>query len=120
VTFTINANPGDRLSFAGMLICTNDGFTGLDSLRLPNNNRARVTNARGYDAGSEITPSGAPTSSIHARRWDQSRWMGIPTATTTTPSTLTVSSPAIAGLLANRTSSLLTIGEVGSSGSKCR
>jgi hypothetical protein len=54
VTLTIEARPGDRLSFAGMLICTNDGFTGVDSIRLPNNNRARVTYARGYDAGSEI------------------------------------------------------------------
>ena len=54
VTFTIQARPGDRLSFAGMLICTNDGFTGVDSLRLPSNHRTRVTYARGYDAGSEI------------------------------------------------------------------
>jgi hypothetical protein len=54
VTVTIDARPGDRLSFAGMLICTNDGFTGIDSLRLPNNSRTRVAYAGGYDAGSEI------------------------------------------------------------------
>ena len=54
VTVTIHARPGDRLSFAGMLICTNDGFTGIDSLRLPNNSRTRVAFAGGYDAGSEI------------------------------------------------------------------
>ena len=54
VTITIQARSGDRLSFAGMLICSNDGFTGIDSLRLPNNNRARVAYAHGYDAGSEI------------------------------------------------------------------
>jgi hypothetical protein len=54
VTITIQARPGDRLSFAGMLICTNDGFTGIDSLRLPDNSRTRVAYAGGYDAGSEI------------------------------------------------------------------
>ena len=37
-----------------MLICSNDGFTGVDSLRLPNSRRARVAYAGGYDAGSEI------------------------------------------------------------------
>lgn len=54
VTITIEAAPGDRLSFAGMLICTNDGFTGLDSLRLPSSKRTTVRYAQGYDAGSEI------------------------------------------------------------------
>jgi hypothetical protein len=29
MTFEITARPGDRLSLATMLICTNDGFTGL-------------------------------------------------------------------------------------------
>ena len=29
-TFSIHAAPGDVFSIAGMLICTNDGFTGLD------------------------------------------------------------------------------------------
>jgi hypothetical protein len=41
-----------RLSVAVMLICTNDGFTGLDGIRLPNRGRA-VYYARGYDAGTE-------------------------------------------------------------------
>jgi len=36
VTFDISAARGAKqLSFASMLICTNDGFTGIDSLRLP-------------------------------------------------------------------------------------
>jgi hypothetical protein len=54
VTVKIQARRGDRLSLAGMLICTNDGFTGVDSIRLPHNNRTRVTYAGAYDAGSEI------------------------------------------------------------------
>jgi hypothetical protein len=38
-----------------MLICTNDGFTGVDSLRLPNHVGDSVTlNTAGYDAGTEI------------------------------------------------------------------
>jgi hypothetical protein len=38
-----------------MLICTNDGFTGLDSLALPANVGDSVTAYRdGYDAGTEI------------------------------------------------------------------
>jgi hypothetical protein len=37
VTLTIDADPGARyLSYEAMLICTNDGFTGLDRLLLPN------------------------------------------------------------------------------------
>lgn len=52
VTFTIDAYPGDRLSFAGMLICTNDGFVGIDSIRLTRNGGDGYAN--GYDAGSEI------------------------------------------------------------------
>jgi len=54
VKVTIQARPGDRLSFAGMLICTNDGFTGLDSLRLSKTRRAQVAYTAAYDAGSEI------------------------------------------------------------------
>ncbi len=55
-TFTVTSAEGAKyLSVAGMLICTNDGFTGVDSLRLPK----RVgdsTTAMGdaYDAGTEI------------------------------------------------------------------
>lgn len=52
VTFTIEAHRGDRLSLAGMLICTNDGFAGLDSIRLPIHQRDAFASA--YDAGSEV------------------------------------------------------------------
>ncbi len=56
ITFDIDAEPGARfLSYASMLICTNDGFTGVDSRRLPSQVGQEVmlyTDA--YDAGSEI------------------------------------------------------------------
>lgn len=50
---------GDRgrkyLSFVSMLICTNDGFTGVDSLRLPKRvDDAVVVETDGYDAGTEV------------------------------------------------------------------
>jgi hypothetical protein len=51
-TFTITASPGDRLSFAGMLICTNDGFMGLNGLPMPKSGN-RVFWANAYDAGTE-------------------------------------------------------------------
>lgn len=52
ITFEIMAHPGDRLSLAVMLICTNDGFTGLDGVKLPA--RGSVTyGAASYDAGTE-------------------------------------------------------------------
>ncbi|MGH2989702.1 MAG: spondin domain-containing protein [Solirubrobacterales bacterium] len=45
----------NRLSLASMLICTNDGFTGVDSLRLPNRvGRATVARTNGYDAHTEV------------------------------------------------------------------
>lgn len=50
-TFEIRAREGDRLSLATMLICTNDGFLGLDSVRLPDDERTFLLN--GYDAGRE-------------------------------------------------------------------
>jgi hypothetical protein len=37
-----------------MLICTNDGFTGVDSLRLPKDVGAVVVRSAGYDAGTEL------------------------------------------------------------------
>ena len=43
------------LSIVSMLICTNDGFTGVDSLPLPQNVRESVTvMAASYDAGTEM------------------------------------------------------------------
>ena len=55
VTFTITAERGAKyLSFAAMLVCTNDGFTGVDSVRLPQEDGERVTvRTAGYDAGTE-------------------------------------------------------------------
>ena len=52
VTFDIAARPGDRLSLATMLICTNDGFLGLDAVRLPLED-ARTFFLVGWDAGRE-------------------------------------------------------------------
>jgi Spondin_N len=54
-TFTISAHRGARrISFASMLICTNDGFTGLNSLQLPRRVGESVTaGTMGYDAGTE-------------------------------------------------------------------
>ena len=44
-----------RLSVASMLICTNDGFTGVDSLRLPSRGGVPTeVYLNGYDAGSEL------------------------------------------------------------------
>ncbi|HEU5314763.1 MAG TPA: spondin domain-containing protein [Chloroflexota bacterium] len=48
----IRARPGDRLSVAGMLACTNDGFFGLDSVVIPTTGSATYM-ANAYDAGRE-------------------------------------------------------------------
>ena len=52
VTFEITARPGDRFSIATMLICTNDGFLGLDAVELPGEG-AKTFLLKGYDAGRE-------------------------------------------------------------------
>jgi len=56
VTFEITAARGaQRISWVSMLICTNDGFTGLDSVRLPSRVGESATfDTNAYDAGSEI------------------------------------------------------------------
>ncbi|MGF1668637.1 MAG: spondin domain-containing protein [Acidimicrobiia bacterium] len=56
VTFTIESSRGARLlSYASMLICTNDGFTGADGLRLPTRIGHTTTDyGRAYDAGTEV------------------------------------------------------------------
>ena len=51
-TLSIDAMPGDKLSAAFMLICTNDGFSGVDSLALPVSGSQSV-DGNAYDAGSE-------------------------------------------------------------------
>ncbi len=52
VSFEIQANPRDRFSLATMLICTNDGFLGLDAVKLPQHG-TRTYSLNGYDAGRE-------------------------------------------------------------------
>jgi hypothetical protein len=54
-TFTITADRGARrLSLASMLICTNDGFTGVNGLGLPSKVGDSVTvETMAYDAGTE-------------------------------------------------------------------
>ncbi len=56
VVLTITATKKERfLSFASMLICTNDGFTGLDSLSLPRKKRESTTVfTAAYDARTEM------------------------------------------------------------------
>lgn len=51
-TYVVRARPGDRLSLLSMLVNTNDGFTGLDALRLRDG--TVTVRARAYDAGSEV------------------------------------------------------------------
>lgn len=52
VTFTIGARANaNRLSLATMLVCTNDGFTGLDGVMLPRGFQPRTFYALAYDAG---------------------------------------------------------------------
>ena len=55
-TFTLESDEGAKyFSWASMLICTNDGFTGVDSLRLPQHVGDVVSvETNGYDAGTEI------------------------------------------------------------------
>jgi len=55
VTLVLNTRRWQRyLSLAGMLLPTNDGFAGIDSIRIPWGRRAISTYARGYDAGTEM------------------------------------------------------------------
>lgn len=56
VSFTIRGSRhADRLSFVSMLVCTNDGFTGADSLRLPSAKGDKVSKGTiGYDAHTEM------------------------------------------------------------------
>lgn len=47
------AGKANRLSLAVMLICTNDGFTGLSEVKLPRGFRRMVYNVGAWDAGTE-------------------------------------------------------------------
>jgi hypothetical protein len=55
-TTVIRANArNDRLSWVSMLVCTNDGFTGVDGLSLPHRvGRTVSVNTPAYDAGTEM------------------------------------------------------------------
>ncbi len=54
ITFQIEAaSNAKRLSLAVMLICTNDGFVGLDRVKLPDGFKPRTFYAGTYDAGTE-------------------------------------------------------------------
>ena len=55
-SFSITSSHGaNYLSFVSMLICTNDGFTGVSGLRLPKRTGDSVTVlTNSYDAGTEI------------------------------------------------------------------
>lgn len=53
VTFEISGHPGDKLSLAAMLICTNDGFVGGSRLNLPNHGSVSY-GLNAYDAGTEM------------------------------------------------------------------
>jgi hypothetical protein len=55
-TFTISSERGAKyFSFVSMLICSNDGFTGVNAIRLPDDVGESVElDAMAYDAGSEI------------------------------------------------------------------
>jgi hypothetical protein len=56
VTFELAAERGARyLSFVSMLICTNDGFTGVNGLRLPDDvGESATVYTAAYDAGTEM------------------------------------------------------------------
>jgi hypothetical protein len=56
LSFDIDGRTGAKyLSVVSMLICTNDGFTGVNSVRLPRRVGEMTTvDAYGYDAGTEV------------------------------------------------------------------
>ncbi len=56
VSFSIDAAPPfNFISWASMLICTNDGFTGVNKVKLPSKvGRSVTVYAQGYDAGTEV------------------------------------------------------------------
>jgi Spondin_N len=53
--YTIRGRASDRLSLATMLICTNDGFTGVNGIKLPGGMGKSVSReTNGYDAHTEV------------------------------------------------------------------
>lgn len=54
ITFDIKANPSDVVSILGMMMCTNDGLTGLDGVALPAAGTPVTYPLTAYDAGVEL------------------------------------------------------------------
>jgi hypothetical protein len=69
-TFRIEADRGARfLSLASMLICTNDGFMGVNALKLPSKAGDSVTvETAGYDAGTELNTEDFAGGTDHGHR----------------------------------------------------
>lgn len=60
VSFTVTSDER-YLSIAAMLVCTNDGFAGLDTKRLPRRiGRTKTFRLKAYDAGTEINTEARP------------------------------------------------------------
>ena len=54
MTFQLEAaSKANRLSLAVMLICTNDGFVGLDRVKLPGGFKPKTFHAHAFDSGTE-------------------------------------------------------------------
>jgi len=66
-SFTLDAHgprPHVRLSLVAMILPTNDGFVGLDSVRLPRGGQAATHYLVGYDAGTEANDERRGTGAI--------------------------------------------------------
>jgi hypothetical protein len=53
-TLITTAGDANRISVAAMLICTNDGFAGVDGARVSPRTRQTTRNGQAYDAGTEV------------------------------------------------------------------
>jgi hypothetical protein len=62
VSFDVEGRTGAKyLSIVAMLVCTNDGFTGANTLRLPRTvGSSETIDAYGYDAGTEMNTEAWP------------------------------------------------------------
>jgi hypothetical protein len=55
VSVNVEADKGRRLSLVSMVVCTNDGFTGLDTVKLPRRaGQSSSFDTVAYDAGTEV------------------------------------------------------------------
>jgi hypothetical protein len=60
ISFTILADRRDRFSLLAMMMCTNDGLAGLDSVRLPRGRNTVEYNVYAVDAGVEANTEQSP------------------------------------------------------------